>query len=82
MKTIHDPRYRRAIGALKQARFRSQLTQKEVCRQLGWHRTRLSNIERLQRRADLIEVYELARVFGITMNVIVKCLVAKNSSKA
>ena len=68
MQSIHDDRYRRVIQRLRDARHDCGLTQDQVGHALGWHRTVLSNIETCERRADLLEVHQLCRVYGLRLS--------------
>lgn len=67
MNSIHDPRYRRVIERLKEARHDRGLTQEQVAGVLGWGRTVISNCELGERRADILEVYLLARAYGLRL---------------
>ena len=68
MKTIYCPAYADIIEALKAARKAQGLTQEAVARKLGWRRTMLSNIENRERRADVLEVHHLCRVYGLRLS--------------
>ena len=68
MNSIHDPRYRRLIQRLRQARCECGLTQEQVAGVLGWGRTVVSNIEICERRADMLEVYQLAELYGLRLS--------------
>ena len=68
MNSIHDPRYRRVIEHLRETRRDCGLTQQQVASVLDWGRTVISNCELGQRRADLLEIYLLARVYGLRLS--------------
>ena len=65
MNTIHEPRYQRLMKELTGARHDTGFTQAQAARALKWRRSLLSNIETCQRRADVLEVYAMARLYGI-----------------
>lgn len=67
MKAIFDPRYQRLVQALIDARKDAGLTQQRVASALRWQRTTLSAMETCQRRMDVLEVYALANLYGITL---------------
>ena len=67
-KSIHDGRYRKLILYLKRSRTDLGLTQSDVAGKLGWHRTKLSNIEILERRIDILELHELASLYGMRLS--------------
>lgn len=68
MKTIHDPNYAEVIARLKAARKACGLSQEAVANKLGWHRSMLSNIENRERRADILEMHDLCRVYGLRLS--------------
>lgn len=65
MKTIHDPRYRRLVQELIGTRRDAGFTQVQVAQALRWRRSLLSNIETCQRRADVLEVFILVKLYGV-----------------
>ena len=68
MKSIHDPRYRRAINRIRETRLAHGLRQDDVARTLGVCRTMISGIETFERRADLLETYVIAKVCGLRLS--------------
>jgi DNA-binding XRE family transcriptional regulator len=70
VKTLHDVRYRRVVEHLRAARQKCGLTQEDVAAQLGWHRTVICNIETQERRADVLEVYRLCRLYGVEFSAV------------
>lgn len=68
MSTIHDSRYRRVIKRLRDARHDCGLTQVQVAHALGWRRTMLSNIETCEKRVDALELYQLVKVYGLSLS--------------
>jgi DNA-binding XRE family transcriptional regulator len=67
-KTIHDDRYRRAIARLREARLGCGLRQADVAHTIGVNRTMIVGIETFERRADLLEIHEIARVYGLRLS--------------
>ena len=65
MKTVFNPRYRRLIQELIGARHDAGLTQVQAARALKWRRTMLSQVETCQRRADILEIHALAKLYGV-----------------
>jgi len=74
MKSIHDERYIRMIERLRRARIDADLSQAEVAQAMGWCRSVVSDIETRERRLDLLETYLLCRLYGISLNTLVKSL--------
>lgn len=68
MKSIYDPRYRRAINRIRAARLASGLRQADVARTLGMCRKMLNSIETFERRADLLETHRIATVCGLQLS--------------
>jgi len=53
------------IARLVSARKDAGFTQAQAVSALGWRRTMLSQIETNQRRADILEVCALAKLYGV-----------------
>ena len=56
-------RYAQFLGKLRQARLEAGLTQVEVARKLKRPQSFVSKIESGERRVDVVELSELARVY-------------------
>lgn len=56
--SIHDPRYKRLVGMIVQARKDSGLTQREIAQLLRKPPSYVAKVESLQRRLDLIELVD------------------------
>lgn len=56
MKSIHDPRYIRMIGHLKQVRKSKKINQETLGQRLQWTQQDISKVESLVRRLDFIEL--------------------------
>lgn len=77
MKTIYDPRYVAMIGQLKARRRRLGRTQQQVTRQLGVERSWLGKVEQRERRLDVLETWQLCRIYGITLSDLEAVLAAE-----
>ncbi len=76
MKTIYDDRYRMLIKRLRSRRLELGLTQERVARQLKVPRTWPGKIEQCERRLDLLEAWNLCRLYGISLSEIDRILSA------
>jgi transcriptional regulator with XRE-family HTH domain len=56
-------RYAQFLGKLKQARVEAELTQVEVAKKLKRPQSFVSKIESGERRVDVVELIDLARVY-------------------
>jgi transcriptional regulator with XRE-family HTH domain len=64
MRSFHSPRYRRFVKRLREAREHAGLTQIDAARALGRPQSFIAKIEAGQRRVDVIELQDLAKVYG------------------
>ena len=64
MRSVHTPAYKEFLTRLLAARMKSGLTQGEAARHLCVPQSRLSRMESGERRIDVIELSELARLYG------------------
>jgi len=62
-KTIHRKEYDTLIEKLISARKELNLTQKEVGDELGWRQDYISKLEAKQRRLDVLELHDLAKIY-------------------
>ena len=62
---IHDARYRRLIDALADARRDAGLTQLELAQRLGRRQQFVSKYESGERRLDVVEFADIARLLGL-----------------
>ena len=58
MSTIHDPRYIQLIEELVSARTQRNITQIVLAQRLGQHQSYVAKIEGLERRLDIIELFD------------------------
>ncbi|ESY13616.1 MULTISPECIES: helix-turn-helix domain-containing protein [unclassified Mesorhizobium] len=63
-KTLHSDRHRRLAQLLTEKRKQAGLTQAAVAKALDRHQPFIANIENADRRVDLIEFLDLAKVVG------------------
>lgn len=64
MRSMHTPAYKAFLRRLLAARVKAGLAQGEAARILGMPQSRLSRMESGERRIDVIELAELARLYG------------------
>ena len=62
-KTIYSKDHQYLIGQLKKARKEAGLEQKEVASLLGRTQSYVSKVESGQRRIDIVQLKELARIY-------------------
>jgi len=62
---VFSPEYQRARDVLLRARRRAGLSQRELALALGKAHSHVTRIERGQRRVDLLEFHDIARVLGV-----------------
>jgi transcriptional regulator with XRE-family HTH domain len=68
MTSLHTKAYEEIIERLKKARINSGLTQFEVAQKLNKPQSYISKIEHRQRRLDILEIKELANLYGIKLD--------------
>ena len=62
--SLHNARYRKLVQRLREAREAAGLTQADVAEELGVPQSWISRCETRQRRIDLIELEDLAELYG------------------
>jgi len=62
--SLTDPRYRRIIDRLREARIEAGLTQVALAEKLGRPQSFVAKIEGYERRLDLLEFVQLAEALG------------------
>lgn len=65
-KTIYSREHKELVGKLKKARIEAGLDQGEAARKLGRTQSYISKLESGQRRIDLIQLKELAKIYKKT----------------
>lgn len=63
MRSSHSPRYRRFLRRVKQARVEAGLTQEQVAAALRRPQSFVSKFESGERRLDVIELQDLAKLY-------------------
>lgn len=66
-KTIHRPEYAALCALLREKRLAAGLQQTEVSARLNRRQPFVSDVERGVRRLDLIELQDLAAVYGVDL---------------
>lgn len=62
---VVSPHYRSVIEAIKAARVRQGVSQRELARRLGKPPSFINKSEQLERRLDVLEFVAIARALGI-----------------
>jgi len=66
MSTAENKGHRALVERLLDARRRAGLSQQEVARKLGRSQTWMARVESGNRRIDVVEFLQLARIFGVS----------------
>lgn len=64
MRSPHSSRYRRLLARLREARLQAGLTQADVAESLGRTQSFVSKCESGERRVDVVELLDLAGIYG------------------
>lgn len=64
MKSIHRKEYKELLAALAKARKEAGMTQAELAKKLKKPQSYISKIENGERRLDVVELMEIAKVVG------------------
>lgn len=67
VRGMHTPRYRRFVKRLVLAREQAGMTQKQAAEKLGQRQPWVSKCEAGQRRVDMIELLDFARVYRVPL---------------
>jgi transcriptional regulator with XRE-family HTH domain len=86
MKTIYKPKYEEIVAKLKKAREEAGLRQDDVALPLKKYQSYLSKIENGDRRIDIVELIELAQMYGKDLsyfvgNIPIRKVTAPKTSK-
>ena len=71
-KTIYSRENKRAVDALKRARLELGLDQAGVAKLLGRTQSHISKIESGQRRIDIVQLKEFARIYKKPLDYFLK----------
>jgi transcriptional regulator with XRE-family HTH domain len=80
-KSLHSPTYEKLTALLVEARRKSGLTQQEVADALKTHQSYVAKVEGGERRIDVVEFMELARVLSVVPSSLLKKLEAAAPTK-
>ena len=69
---MHSPRYRRFVKRLVLARERAQMTQADVALALDRPQSFVSKCEAGQRRVDVVELQDFARLYRVSLTFFVR----------
>lgn len=72
VRALHSPGYRRFVKRLILAREQRGLTQAQVARALNRPQSFVSKCEAGQRRVDVVELQEFARVYRVPLDFFVR----------
>jgi transcriptional regulator with XRE-family HTH domain len=64
-KSLHSPAHDRFIKLMRQARRNAGLSQEDAAKLLRTRQNLISDIERGQRRVDVVEFVKICRAYGI-----------------
>jgi transcriptional regulator with XRE-family HTH domain len=65
-KSLRSPLHRAVVTVIVASRREAKLTQEDLARHLGWHRSRIAKIESGERRIDVPEFIAIGQALGIT----------------
>jgi transcriptional regulator with XRE-family HTH domain len=71
-KSLFTDAHRAVVGALIEARHGAGILQADLAARVGKDQSYISNIERCQRRVDVVEFYDLAVALNIKPAVLFK----------
>jgi transcriptional regulator with XRE-family HTH domain len=73
-KAIHSARHKRLTELLIAQRREAGITQAQVAKALGRHQPFIANIEKGERRLDIVELIDLADVLGLDLHAVIEQL--------
>lgn len=71
MTSLHTKAYKEVIDRLKKARIDAGLTQVEAAKGLNKPQSFISKVENRQRRLDVLEIREFARLYGVKLDELI-----------
>lgn len=81
-RPVHSSRYQEFLKRLRTARGNAGLSQVEVARQLGKPQSYVSKCESGERRVDVVELLEFARVYGVPIESFVAAARARGKPRS
>lgn len=79
-KTLRSPRHVRLIDLIVEQRNRVGLSQAELAAKLGRYQSVVSQIESGGRRADVIELLDIAAIIDLDVHAVIEHLLSINQS--
>ena len=73
-KAIHSARHKRLTELLIAQRRQAGMTQAQVAKALGRHQPVIANIEKGERRLDIVELLDLAEILGLDLHAVIEQL--------
>lgn len=73
---VVSPEYRTAINAISNARRSRGISQSELARRLGKHRSFINKIELIERRLDIVEFVTIASALDIEPSELFRTVLA------
>lgn len=73
-KSVHSTRHKMVAAALASQRRAKGLSQAEVAKVLGRHQPFIANIESGERRVDLVELMDIAKIIDLDVIALVRDL--------
>jgi ribosome-binding protein aMBF1 (putative translation factor) len=67
VSSVHRASYKRLLARLREARLNSGLRQVDVAKRLKRRQSYVSDCESGERRVDVVELYEFAKLYGVSM---------------
>jgi transcriptional regulator with XRE-family HTH domain len=73
-KSLFTDAHRAVVGALIEARHNAGMLQADLAARVGKEQSYISNIERCQRRIDVVEFYDLAIALNVDPVILFKTI--------
>jgi transcriptional regulator with XRE-family HTH domain len=80
-KSIHTSQHKQLLTLLRQIRLEAGLTQAQLAESLNTDQTLISKIESGERRIDVLELRDICKAVGITLEAFVRKLEKSLKSK-
>lgn len=81
MSSIHDPRYKILIEELIKMRELKNITQVELATSLKKPQSYIAKVETLERRIDVLELYDWLLVLGVPISDFLKISLVRHLKK-
>ena len=75
--SLRDPRYRRIIDGLREARLAAGMTQAELAAKLGRPQSSVAKVEGHERRLDVLEFVQMAEAVGVDAGKLLKATLTR-----